>query len=167
MNEHDLAQALDALQRRVEALEEENTFLRQQTLGEPRGTSRRHLLAGGAGMVGALAAGALLGSPPPSVAAATPVAPPMLRLSVTLAPVRTQRAVWAEHVWPLGAHFKGEPPVVVASAYDDAMEHDVALSCTCAAVVRGKPGAYEAHLLVRQVSRSARAVVVHALAVGP
>src|SRR5213593_2730189 len=124
MNE--LEHAIAALQRRVEALEEENAALRQsvQGVGRPVGagrTSRRHVLAAGMGAVGALAGGALLARPAATAAeAAAPVgvpaaaAPTVLSLTVSLAPLMTRRAVWVDHVWELGDHFRGAtPPVVV------------------------------------------------------
>ena len=176
---NDLEQALAALHRRVDALEEENARLRQGpalSQGTSK-TSRRHVLAAGMGAVGALAGGALLGHSTP-VLAATPIearpsktpeyafsAP--LSLAVTLEPVMTRRAVWADHEWDFGAHFTSATlPVVVATAYDDYMEHDAATACTCAVIVRGTPGAYSAHIMVRNVSRSARTVVINAVALG-
>ncbi len=176
---NDLEQALAALHRRVEALEEENARLRQgSALSQAAGkTSRRHVLAAGVGAVGALAGGALLGHATPVIAAAPAEVIPAnttghaqsvpLSLTVTLEPVMTRRAVWADHEWEFGAHFRGAtPPVVVATAYDDYMEHDATTACTCAVIVRGTPGAYSAHIMVRNVSRSARTVVINAVALG-
>lgn len=174
---NDLEQALTALRRRVEALEKENARLRQGSAlsqGTSK-TSRRHVLAAGMGAVSVLAGGALLGHSTPAIAAAPAEVVPAnttdharsapLSLTVTLEPVMTRRAVWADHEWDFGAHFMGAtPPVVVATAYDDYMEHDATTSCACAVIVRGTPGAYSAHIMVRNVSRSARVVVINAVA---
>ena len=143
----------------------------------PMGANRRQLLVRGVGVLGALLGGAVLGRTEPAEAAApltsvgtTPVAAAQqkhLALRITLAPLQTRHAVWADHEWDFGAHFTGaEPPVVVATALDDYMAYDPAASCTCAVAVHGTPGAYRATLMVRHVSPRAQSVVINAVAIG-
>jgi hypothetical protein len=183
-NNNDITQVVAALQRRVDALEDENARLRQPATlhsSPPVGGTRRQMLIGGAGVLSALAGGALLGRAEPSYAAG--VAPAVrteeltpatahtpeksVGLQVTLTPMKTRGVLWANHEWELGPRFAGEqPPVVVATAWDDQMEHDVASFCVCAVTVHGAPGAYRATILVRNVSPFATSVVVNALALG-
>ena len=161
-------QRLDALQRRITALEAENMQLRQHALGLPapeQQASRRQLLAGGAGAWapdGRHAAGTGTAGRSSS---GIPHAQAVRR--VTLTPLVTRGVVWAEHHWELGAPFTGAAaPVVVATAADDYMEQDVMAACTCAVRVTGEPGAYVATIMVRGIASHARAVEVHAVAIG-
>jgi hypothetical protein len=92
----DLEQMLDLLQRRVAALEAENERLRAPRLQcADQGTSRRRMLLGSAGVVGALAGGSLLARAQPVAAAAT-VETPMTAsrkeqsLRVTLTPLKSR-----------------------------------------------------------------------------
>ena len=171
-------QMVETLRRRIEALEAENARLRQtatvtnDTLAPLMG-SRRQVLLGGAGLLGALAGGALLGHATPASAAtetnlaAEPAREKQLSLRASLTPLKTRGVLWANHEWNLGAHFTGaRPPVVVATAFDDYMEHDVAACCVCAVAVHGAPGAYRATIMVRHISAFATAVEVNAVAVG-
>ena len=172
----EIDRVVEALQRRVEALEDEAARLRQPAEHRPAaplGGSRRQVLLGGAGMLGALASGALLGRVEPAAAAASEssVAAPLparhLSLRATLAPLKTRGVLWAEHEWDFGAHFAGkEPPVVVATALDDYMAHDVAAYCVCAVAVHGTPGAYRATIMVRNISALATEVTINAVAFG-
>lgn len=182
---------VEALQRRVEALEEEATRLWQpapaiQHTTVPFSGSRRQLLLGGAGVLGGWAGGALLGRAEPTSAAATttdsasdsgpasrgpvlhmPEPERHLSLQTTLVPFKTRGVLWANHDWDFGAHFGGEqPPVVVATACDNYMEHDVTSFCVCAVAVHGSPGAYRATIMVRNISMFATEVVINALALG-
>lgn len=174
MNETD--RLVDALQRRVAALEEEAARLRQPAVDHPPAplsSSRRQVLLGGAGMVGAMAGGALLGYAAPVADAATAGDPASatgvkhLSLHTILTPLKTRDVLWADHEWAFGAHFTGkQPPVVVATALDDYMEHDVASYCVCAVKVHGAPGAYRATIMVRNISALATAVAINAIAIG-
>jgi len=170
----DIGQALETLQRRVEALEEENARLRHPAPvrpAPPAGSSRRQVLLGGAGILGAVMGGQLLGRAEPSYAAAIATEPNVaqryLGLRTTVTPLRSRGALWATHEWDLGEHFAGaQPPVVVATAWDDQLEHDMASFCVCAVQVHGTPGAYRAVIMVRNISPFATEVVVNALALG-
>lgn len=186
MNDNDMARVIDELQRRVDTLEHEAARLQPaaaQLPAAPFSSSRRQVLLGGAGMLGALAGGALLGRAEPSYAASNdnlnvthetalgdtlpPRAGKHLTLQTTLTPLKTRGVLWANHEWDFGAHFVGEqPPVVVATALDDYMEHDVAAFCVCAVAVHGKPGAYRATIMVRNISAFATGVEINALAFG-
>lgn len=168
----DIGQALETLQRRVEALEEENARLRHPAPVRPStqtGSSRRQVLIGGAGILGAIMGGQLLGRAEPSYAAAAEPneAQKYLGLRATVTPLRSRGALWATHEWDLGAHFAGaQPPVVVATAWDDQLDQDMASFCVCAVQVHGTPGAYRAVIMVRNISPFATDVVVNALALG-
>jgi hypothetical protein len=166
-----LEEAVDALQRRVGALEMENGGLRRQVLDGSRAdrpTSRRHLLFGSAGLLGALAGGSLLTHTSVASASAVQVEDRQiatLRASPTV--MRSRGVYWAEHEWHLGPQFKGErAPLVIATATDDYMHRDVTVQCSCSARVEGKPGAYVAVLMVRGISSHARSVEVQAAAFG-
>src|SRR5579859_1627700 len=130
----EIDRVVEVLQRRVEALEDEAARLRQPAEQRPPASlsgSRRQVLLGGAGMLGALAGGALLGRAEPAAAATESnlAAPVPAR---TLSPLTTRGVLWADHEWDFGAHFAGKaPPVVVATALDDYMAHDVAAYCVC------------------------------------
>lgn len=182
----EIDRTVEALLRRVEALEDEAARPRQATAqrsSAPFSGSRRQLLLGGAGAVGALAGVALLGHAEPGYAAAAdsgaapsvsaPDGPTLhlpekhLSLQTTLVPLKTRGVLWANHEWDFGTHFTGEqPPVVVATALDNYMEHDVAAFCVCAVAVHGAPGAYRATIMVRNISAYATSVVVSAVAFG-
>ncbi len=172
----EIDRVVEALQRRVEALEDEAARLRQpvgQRSPAPCSGSRRQILLSGVGMLGALAGGAVLGRVEPTAAAssessaATAVPARDLSLRTTLAPFKTRGILWAEHEWDFGAHFVGtEPPVVVATALDDYMPHDVAAYCVCAVAVHGTPGAYRATIMVRNISALATEVTINAVAYG-
>ena len=165
-----LEEAVAALQRRVEALEMENVGLRRQVpdhslVDQP--TSRRHLLFGSAGLLGALAGGSLLTHTPAASASSAPRGDDRqlatLRISPTV--MRSRGVYWAEHEWHLGPQFKGErAPLVVAMATDDYMHRDVTVQCTCSVRVEGTAGEYVAVLMVRGISSHARSVEVHAVA---
>jgi len=167
-----LEETVAALQRRVEALETENIGLRRQVpdrslVDQP--TSRRHLLFGSAGLLGALAGRSLLThTPVASAASASQVEDRQvaaLRISPTV--MRSRGVYWAEHEWHLGPQFKGErAPLVIATATDDYMHRDVTVQCTCSVRVEGTPGDYVAVLMVRGISSHARSVEVHAVAFG-
>lgn len=176
---------METLQRRIEALEAENTRLRQRAMATddvsaPLMGSRRQVLLGGAGLLGALAGGAVLGRATPASAAAEttlaasavagpagPATETYLSLRATLTPLKTRGVLWANHEWDFGAHFTGaRPPVVVATAFDDYMQHDVASCCICAVTVHGAPGAYRATIMVRNISAFATTVEVNAVALG-
>jgi len=177
----DIDRVVEALRRRVDALEDENARLRQAAPhGRPSAASgsRRQVLLGGAGILGTLAGGALLGRAEPAYAASPDGVPPasapaprvldkQLSLRTTLVPLKTRGVLWATYDWDFGGHFTADrPPVVVATAFDDYMEHDVAACCVCAVAVRGKAGAYHATLMVRGISLFATEVVVNAVALG-
>ena len=186
MNDNDRAHVVEELQRRVDVLENEAARLRLTAVSRhstPFSGSRRQVLLGGAGLLGALAGGALLGRAAPSYAASdestgAPHGPPWnetvppradkhLTLRTTLTPLKTHGLLWANYDWDLGAHFVDEhPPVVVATALDDYMAHDVASFCVCAVAVHGKPGAYRATIMVRNISAFATEVEVNAVAFG-
>lgn len=164
-----LEEIVAALQRRVEALEAENIGLRRQVpdrSSAERPTSRRHLLVGSAGLLGALAGGSLLTHT--AVAAASAAEDrPMATLRISPTVMRSRGVYWAAHEWHLGPLFKGErAPVVMALAADDYMHRDVRVQCTCSVRVEGTPGDYVAVLMVRGISSHARSVEVHAVAVG-
>jgi hypothetical protein len=178
-------QLMETLRRRVEALEAENARLRQTPIATndvpaPLTGSRRQVLLGGAGLLGALAGGAVLGRATPASAAtettlaasamagpAGPAPEKYLSLRATLTPLKTRGVLWANHEWDLGAHFTGaRPPVVVATAFDDYMEHEVAACCVCAVSVHGAPGAYRATIMVRNISAFATTVEINAVALG-
>lgn len=138
-------------------------------------TGRRRVLLGGAGLLGALAGSALLGhadaaASAPERASATAQASTAERqasLRVALAPLKTRGVLWVNHEWEFGARFVGEqPPVVVATAFDDTMEHDPAACCVCAVAVRGEPGAYRATIMVRHIGAFATSVEINAVAIG-
>ncbi len=177
----DIDRVVEALRRRVDALEEENARLRQPaTYHSPSefGGSRRQVLLGGAGMLGALAGGALLGRAEPAHATSSDSAPAadtlaphvsqkQLSLQTTLVPLKTRGVLWANYDWDFGTHFTAErPPVVVATAVDDTMEQDVSACCVCAVAVHGKSGAYRATLMVRHIGAFATEVAVNAVAIG-
>ncbi len=180
----EIDRALEALQRRVEALEDEAARLRHEATQRPSAPfsgSRRQLLLGGAGVVGAWAGTALLGRAEPAYAASGADAPSVsaagdsalhapekhLSLRTTLVPLKTRGVLWVNHEWDFGAHFMGkQPPVVVATAFDNYMEHDTAACCVCAVAVRGEPGAYRATIMVRNISAFATAVELNAVAFG-
>jgi hypothetical protein len=167
-----LEEAIETLTRRVASLEAENSHLRRRSarpLGSATGTSRRQVLLGGAGILTALAGGTLLGHAEPALAAPAEelaVRPTRTSLRIMLAPVKSRSVFWARHEWQLGPQFSGEPPVVVATAADDYMDVDVTSSPTCGVTVQGKPGAYTAVIMVRNVSQRAGTVEVHAVAFG-
>src|SRR5579871_3993914 len=158
----DVDRIVEELQRRVDALEDEAARLRQpatQQSASPPFGNRRQILLSGAGLLSAWAGSALLGHAEPASAAPPPSDIPALilekhlTLQATLTPLKTRGALWANHEWDFGAHFVGaQPPVVVATALDDYMEHDVATFCVCAVAVHGTPGAYRATLMVRNIS---------------
>lgn len=167
-----LEETVAALQRRVEALETENAGLRRhmpdQSLVD-RPTSRRHLLLGSAGLLGALTGGSLLTHTSVASASSAPQVEDRhmatLRISPTV--MRSRGVYWAEHEWQLGPQFNGErAPLVVATATDDYMHRDVTVQCTCSVRVEGTPGDYVAVLMVRGISSHARSVEVHAVAFG-
>jgi hypothetical protein len=172
----DIEGTIEALQRRVDALETENTRLRQRAPRQPsmgRGASRKQVLLGGAGVLGALAGGALVGRGDTALAAsslltaAQPSKGESLSLRLALTPMKTKGVLWAEHTWEFGGHFRGSrPPVVVATALDDQMEHDKAAYAVCAVSVHGVPGAYQAKIMVRNIGKHATSVVVNAIAMG-
>ncbi len=167
-----LEQTVEALQQRLATLEAENGRLRGPRLpAAEQATSRRQMLLGGAGVVGALAGGTLLARAQSADAAAvTPVVRAAAvrkeqSLHITLAPLKSSGVYWARHEWHLDAHFNGEhAPTVVANAADDYMDEDVTTACTCSVRLQGKPGAYVAVIMVRGIHKSARTVEVNALA---
>jgi hypothetical protein len=184
---NDVDQATRAPQRRLAAPTVANESVRDRAephaaapgAPTPAGSAnRRQLLTRGAGVLGVLAGGALLSRAEPATAAtaATTAASETtlasarekhLALQVTLAPLQTRQAVWADHEWDFGAHFTGaRPPVVVATALDDYMQHDPSTFCVCAVAVHGTPGAYRATIMVRNISKRATTVVINAVAVG-
>jgi hypothetical protein len=173
---NDIESTIEALQQRVDALEAENARLRQRGRRLPsaaRGASRRQLLVGGAGLLGALASGSLIGRAEPALAAPAliPITKPSqskyLSLHVPLAPMKTKGTLWAEHTWEFGDHFRGSaPPVVVATAVDDLTDREPSACAVCAVSVLGKPGAYHAKIMVRNISKHATSVVVNAIAIG-
>jgi hypothetical protein len=168
----DLEQTLETLQRRIAALEAENGRLRTPPLpAAQQATSRRQMLLGGAGVVGALAGGSLLARAQSADAAAvTPAMQPNAArkeqaLHITLTPLKSSGVYWARHEWHLEAHFNGaHAPTVIANAADDYMDEDVTAACTCSVRLQGKPGAYVAVIMVRGVHKSSRTVEVNALA---
>ncbi len=167
----DLADTVAALQRRMDILEEENSRLRHHIASRPalgHDASRRQLLVGGVGALGALAGSALLGRGDPVFAAVAESTPPRsLGLQITLPAVRLQHDHWVNYDWHFGSHFTGEqPPVVVASALDDFMEHSLAAYCSCGVAVHGTSGAYTATIMVRNVSKLATVVTINAVALG-
>lgn len=178
-------QATRASQRRHAAPETENAPARRQIEARsadrgaptPACANRRQVLARGAGVLGVLAGGVLLGRSEQAAAATAPADASVttmpssrqkhLGLQITVAPLQTRHAVWVDHEWDFGAHFTGAtPPVVVATALDDHMEHDPSAFCACAVAVRGTPGAYRAMIMVRNISKRATTVVINAVAVG-
>ena len=172
----DLTQTVETLLRRVEALEAENARLRRQAapqLPSPEhSASRRQLLLGAAGMAGVLAGGAALAHAQPASAASASASAQAAStrkeqtLCITLTPLTSHGVYWTQHEWSLGAHFTGDrAPVVIATAIDDHMEHDVTSNCTCSVRVQGKPGAYMAVIHVRGIHKYARSVEVTALAI--
>jgi hypothetical protein len=103
-----LEQTVEALQQRVAALEAENGRLRTPRLpAAEQATSRRQMLLGGAGVVGALAGGSLLGrAQSADAAAATPAIQPTAArkeqaLHITLTPLKSRGVYWARHEWRL------------------------------------------------------------------
>ncbi len=182
---NDVDQATRASHQRYAAPEADNAPVRDRAephaadrgAPTPAGANRRQILARGAGVLGALAGGVLLGRAEQAAAATAPTAAGVttipstrqkhLGLQITLAPLQTRHAVWVDHEWDFGAHFTGAtPPVVVATALDDHMEHDPSAFCACAVAVRGAPGAYRATIMVRNISKRATTVVINAVAVG-
>ena len=168
-----LEQTIEELRRRVESLEAEKaqaTRPAKSRLSPDQGASRRQILVGGAGVLGALAGGALLGGIEPArAAAAAPQALPQKHevLQVALTPLRSNGVLWARHEWHFGLRFAGkQPPTVIATAADDYMDNDVTSTCTCSVLVQGKPGAYHAVIMVRGIHARAATVQVHAVAVG-
>ncbi len=167
-----LEETVAALQRRVEALEMENTGLRRHVQGRAladQPTSRRRLLFGSAGLLGALAGGSLLAHTSVASAASDPQVEDRqvatLRISPTV--MRSKGVYWAEHAWHLGPQFKGDrAPLVIATATDDYMHRDVTVQCSCSVRVEGTPGDYVAVLMVRGISSHARSVDVQAVAFG-
>lgn len=167
-----LEETVAALQCRVEALETENIGLRRQLPDRSQSeqtTSRRHLLFGGAGLLGALAGGSLLTQTSVAAASAAPHVEdrPVSTLRISPTVMRSRGVYWAEHQWHLGPQFRGESaPVVIAMATDDYMHRDVTVQCTCSVRLEGAPGDYTAVIMVRGISSHARTVEVHAVAFG-
>lgn len=187
-----LEHTVEALLGRVAALEEENRQLRRQPRRDPpageHGLNRRQLFGGGAGLLGALAGGALLTPGQASTSSASTVAPApapgdlylsdgvtstqlarptLVALRVTLAPERSGGHQWARYEWDLAAHFTGaRAPVIIASALDDHHGAGPEAAPTCAVSVQGQPGAYRAAILVHNVGHWASAVTLTALAIG-
>ena len=131
------------------------------------------MLVGGAGILGVLAGGGLLGRAGPASAAPgsdavaeAPDAAAPLGLRATLAPRRTRGVLWAAHEWDLGARFAGRAAGRGGHGVGRSLERDVAACCTCAVAVRGVPGAYRATILVRNISPFATEVVLNAVALG-
>jgi hypothetical protein len=168
-----LEQTLEAMWRRIEALEAENARLAPSApriASSRQGRSRRQVLLGGAGVLGALAGSALVGRSEPA-RAASPVVQESLSqheiLQTTLTPLRSNGVLWARYEWHLGNHFaESTPPAVIATAADDYMDRDVTSSCSCSVLVEGSPGVYRAVIMVRGVHDRAQSVQVHAIAIG-
>jgi hypothetical protein len=166
-----LEETVAALQRRVEALETENAGLRRRVPDQllvDQPTSRRTLLFGGAGVLGALAGGSLLTHTSVAAAAGAPHSEDRVSsLHISPTVMRSKGVYWAEHEWHLGPQFRGDGvPVVIATATDDYMHRDVTVQCTCSVRIEGTPGAYIAVIMVRGISSHARSVEVHAVAFG-
>ncbi|MDB5076140.1 MAG: hypothetical protein JWO42_2319 [Chloroflexi bacterium] len=167
-----LEQTVEALRRRVESLEAEKAEAARPArdrLSPDQGASRRQMLVGSVGVLGALAGGALLGGIEPAMAAsAAPQAAVQKHeiLQIALTPLRSNGVHWARHEWHLGPQFAGvHLPAVIATAADDYMDHDVTSTCSCSVFVQGKPGAYHAVIMVRGIHARAAIVQVHAIAV--
>jgi len=179
----DLEQTVAALAERVALLEAENTRLRLSAEPRPmpsdtgRTQSRRSLLAGSAGLLGALAGSKLL-APGQAAAAAAPitthvvqarqyVAPVLLGTRVTLAPQRGGGYHWARYVWDMDGSFAGEqPPAVLAAASDDYHGSGERAEPTVAVTLQREAGTWRAEILVNHVGHLATEVSLNAVAFG-
>ncbi|GAC1401766.1 MAG: hypothetical protein NVSMB65_19150 [Chloroflexota bacterium] len=154
---------------------------RRQDITTETSMSRWGLIAGGAGMLGAAAGGALLHGGT-AVEAATPAGPdranargvtsrqflhPTIVGVQATVPVQVSGARhWARYEWALAGHFTGaRAPVVVASVLAPHHEGGDA-PLTCIVSSHGTPGAYHAIVTVHGVSAPATEVTINALAFG-
>lgn len=172
-----------SLLQRVEALEQENERLRQAARGGPSQasaaiTSRRGLLAGSAGLIGALAGAGFLERGGSAGAAAEGSAtgtvhslelrrPVMVALQAVVPVQHSGGKHWAHLKWDLAGHFTGaRAPVVVASAVDDFHGTDPGAVPTCAVSVQRTGGSFQATLLLGSLSHLATEATVNAIAFG-
>jgi hypothetical protein len=142
-----------------------------------RTPSRRSLLVGGAGLLGALAGTNVLRA---GRAAAAPVsatahvvqaqqytAPLLLGTRVTLVPQRGGGYHWARYVWTMEASFAGEqPPTVLAAAADDYHGSGERAEPTVAVRLQREVGIWQAEILVNHVGHLATEVTLNAIAFG-
>ena len=179
---NDVERALAQLSERVAALEVENTRLRAEHCGPTQVTrrmttySRRGLLVGSAGMIGAMAA---VVTQMPSVAGAAPVStegavmatryrePHLLGTRVRLTPQHGGGAYSARYLWDMDGTFAGdEPPAVVACAADDYHGSSERAEPTVAVVLRRSDSAWQAEIVVSHVGHLATEVTVNVIAFG-
>jgi hypothetical protein len=178
----DLEQTIAALARRVAALEEENERLRlvggsvPTAPGGDRTPSRRGLLVGGAGLIGAFAGSSLLasgraGAAPASVShvvqADQYAVPLLIGTRVVLEPQRGGGHHWACYVWAMDAQFAAaEAPAVLAAAADNYHGAAARAEPTVAVDVRREGGVWKAEILVNHIGHLATAVTLNAIAFG-
>ncbi len=173
-----------ALQQRVEALEQDNERLRRSARGAPAAaataiTSRRGLLAGSAGVIGALAGAGFLEHAGSAGAAADAPATagtvrslelrkPVIAALQAVVPVQHSGGNhWARLEWDLAVYFSGaRSPVVVASVVDDFHGTAAGAVPTCAVSVQRVDGGFRATLTLGNLSHLAGEATVNALAFG-
>lgn len=179
-----LEELVSALTRRVEALEQENGRLRRAASSAAAGgvnsvTSRRSLLAGGAGLIGVLAGAEFL-EHVTAAGAAPAIAPsagtvhslevrnPVITALQAVVPVQHSGGNhWARVEWDLSTHFRGaRPPVVVASSVDDFHGAAAGAVPTCAVSVERVENRFLAVIMLGNLSHLAKDATVNAIAFG-
>lgn len=179
-----LENVIVALQQRVEALEQQNERLSRAAHGIPAAsgsviTSRRGLLAGSAGLIGALAGAGLLEHAGSAGAAADAPAtagtvrslelknPVIVALQAAVPVQHSGGNHWARLEWDLAEHFGGaRPPVVVASTVDDFDGTSAGAVPTCAVSVQRVDGRFRARIMLGSLSHLAGEATVNAIAFG-
>ncbi len=179
---NDIEKALYGLSERVAALEVENARLRAEHHGRTQAVSgtatysRRGLLAGSAGMLGAVAAAV---TQVPVAAGAAPASnegvvqatqyrePHILGTRVRLTPQHGGGAYSARYVWDMDGTFAGdEPPAVIAAASDDYHGSSERAEPTIAVALRRSGRTWQAEIVVNHVGHLAAEVTLNAIAFG-
>ena len=183
----EVERSLESLRARVAVLETENDRLRQASPGVEaagRELPRRTLLVAGLGLLGAAAGGEILAQGQTALAAGDGSSagsstlgsavigaqfrqPKLLGMRVALRGQRSSMATFARYEWSFGKQFTDrQPPIVLASVLDPALNVLPGDAPVCSVFVYGSPGAYAAMITVHNLGDATPTVEVNLLAFG-